>query len=69
VFGQATHSAAFFAQQPIDGLCGMAFTSLAVDGVVPPFINLMDSLAMPVFTVWMTACVMRREFIFHISAI
>jgi cathepsin D len=55
VFGQATQSAAFFAQQPIDGICGMAFTSISVDGVVPPFINLMNSLAQPVFTVWMTA--------------
>jgi hypothetical protein len=55
VFGQATHSASFFAKQPIDGICGMAFTTISVDNVVPPFINLMNTLAMPVFTVWMTS--------------
>lgn len=55
VFGQATHVAAFFASSPIDGICGMAFESIAVDGVVPPFINVMDSLDKPYFTFWMTA--------------
>jgi hypothetical protein len=57
VFGQATSVASFFSNQPIDGLVGMAFTSLAVDGVTPPFINLVNQgkVANPWFTVWMTA--------------
>jgi len=55
VFGQATHVAQFFQQTPIDGICGLAFQSIAVDGVVPPFINVMDHLDNPYFTAWMTA--------------
>jgi hypothetical protein len=55
VFGQASHVAAFFEQTPIDGICGMAFKSIAADGVTPPFINVMDSLDKPYFTAWMTA--------------
>nr|UDE22408.1 cathepsin D5 [Mytilus galloprovincialis] len=56
-FGQATQVASFFANQPIDGLTGMAFKSLAVDGITPPFINLVNqgALANPWFTMWMTA--------------
>lgn len=53
-FGQATSIAAFFANQPIDGILGLAFTSLAVDSVVPPFITVMPTLDNPWFTVWMT---------------
>jgi hypothetical protein len=55
VFGQANSMAAFFANQPLDSICGLAFTALAVDGVVPPFINVMPHLDNPYFTVWLTA--------------
>jgi cathepsin D len=58
IFGQATSLAAFFANQPIDGICGLAFSKLAVPNNVhpnPPFINVMDALDKPFFTVWMTA--------------
>jgi hypothetical protein len=55
VFGEATKISADFAQDPTDGILGLAFTSLAVDGVVPPLIaainqNLLDA---PLFTVWL----------------
>jgi len=53
-FGEATHVAEFFASSPIDGICGMAFKSIAVDFVTPPFLNVMDSLPHPYFTMWMT---------------
>jgi len=54
-FGQATSIAAFFAQDPIDGILGLAFQSLAVDNVVPPLLNannqgLLDS---SIFTVYL----------------
>nr|ADJ94115.1 aspartic protease [Steinernema carpocapsae]AEL88627.1 aspartic protease [Steinernema carpocapsae] len=54
-FGQATSIAAFFANDPIDGILGLGFQSLAVDGVVPPLINANNQglLDKPVFTVWM----------------
>lgn len=54
VYGQSTHVAAFFKDQPIDGICGLAFESIAVDHVKPPFLNVMDHLDNPFFTVWMT---------------
>jgi hypothetical protein len=53
-FGQATSIADFFADQPIDGICGMAFTALAVDNIVPPFITASPQLDHPYFTVWFT---------------
>jgi len=54
-FGQATSIAAFFAQDPIDGILGLAFQSLAVDNVVPPLINAINQglLDAPIFTVWL----------------
>ncbi|KAK0408766.1 hypothetical protein QR680_004143 [Steinernema hermaphroditum] len=54
-FGQATSIAQFFASDPIDGILGLGFQSLAVDGVVPPLINAINQglLDQPVFTVWM----------------
>ena len=58
MFGQAVHVAEFFADTPVDGLCGMAFQAIAVDFVKPPFLNIMDSLDNPYFTVWMTALVL-----------
>jgi hypothetical protein len=55
VFGEANKISADFAQDPTDGILGLAFTSLAVDGVIPPLIaainqNLLDQ---PLFTVWL----------------
>jgi hypothetical protein len=55
VFGQASSIAPFFAQQPIDGILGLGFTALAVDRVVPPFINAanMHIVDEPIFTVYL----------------
>ncbi|KAK6038293.1 eukaryotic aspartyl protease [Cooperia oncophora] len=54
-FGLATHISADFKNDPTDGILGLAFTSLAVDKVVPPLINAIDQglLDQPLFTVWM----------------
>ncbi|KAK6023422.1 eukaryotic aspartyl protease [Ostertagia ostertagi] len=54
-FGQATKLAPFFAGQPIDGILGLAFKSIAVDGVTPPFIEAIQQglVDQPVFTVFM----------------
>ncbi|CAJ0582857.1 unnamed protein product, partial [Mesorhabditis spiculigera] len=54
-FGQATDIAQFFAGDPIDGILGLAFTSLAVDGVIPPLINAINQglLDQPLFTVFL----------------
>ncbi|KAI6186904.1 Aspartic protease [Aphelenchoides besseyi] len=56
-FGQATSIAQVFASQPIDGILGLAFQSLAANGVVPPLINAIrqNLLADPVFTVWLAS--------------
>ncbi|TKR70227.1 hypothetical protein L596_022277 [Steinernema carpocapsae] len=45
----------FFDNQPLDGLVGLAFQSIAVDNVVPPVINAINQgiLDAPVFTIWM----------------
>ncbi|EYC24205.1 hypothetical protein Y032_0014g2378 [Ancylostoma ceylanicum] len=42
-------------EDPTDGILGLAFTSLAVDRVVPPLINAINQnlLDQPLFTVWM----------------
>jgi len=55
-FGVATHLAQFFAGQPMDGILGLAFQSIAEDGLKPPVQTMIDEhmLANPVFTVWMT---------------
>jgi hypothetical protein len=55
-FGQAQTLAAFFAQIPqMDGILGLAFQSLAVNGVVPPLINAINQglLDAPIFTVYL----------------
>jgi len=56
-FGEATSLAAFFANQPLDGICGLAFQALAVDRVIPPVYNMIQQnlLDNPWFTVWLTA--------------
>lgn len=53
VFGQAQQISSDFANDPTDGILGLAFTSLAVDGVVPPLIlaNQQGLLDKPLFTV------------------
>jgi len=55
-FGVATKLAPFFADQPLDGILGLAFQQLAVDQVKPPVQTMIDQklLANPWFTVWMT---------------
>lgn len=52
-FGVATHLAAFFAEQPLDGIMGLGWPSIAVDKVVPPMQNALPQLDAPLFTVWM----------------
>lgn len=56
VFGQATAIDAFFeAEEEIDGVLGLAFSSLAIDGVTPPLINAINQnlLDQPIFTVYL----------------
>jgi cathepsin D len=56
-FGEATSLAAFFAGQPMDGICGLAFQALAVNRAIPPVYNMIQQnlLDNPWFTVWLTA--------------
>jgi hypothetical protein len=55
-FGVATNLAQFFAGQPMDGILGLAFQSIAEGNVVPPVQALINAgkLNNPFFTVWMT---------------
>ncbi|GMS78883.1 hypothetical protein PENTCL1PPCAC_30552, partial [Pristionchus entomophagus] len=55
VFGQATSIAHSFKSDVIDGILGLAFQSLAVDNVKPPFIEAIDQklVKQPLFTVWL----------------
>jgi cathepsin D len=55
-FGQATHLAPFFAGQPMDGILGLGYPQIAVDGVKPVVNNMIDQglLKLPVFGVYMT---------------
>ncbi|ULT86091.1 hypothetical protein L3Y34_006045 [Caenorhabditis briggsae] len=54
-FGIASKISADFKNDATDGILGLAFTSLAVDGVVPPLINAINQgiLDQPLFTVWL----------------
>jgi len=54
-FGDTTFLAKFFTDQPMDGICGMAFTALAEDRITPPFQNMIDEglVANPWFTVFL----------------
>jgi len=53
-FGQATSIADFFANEPLDGILGLAFKSLSVSDITPPFVTVMNDLDNPYFTVWFT---------------
>lgn len=55
VFAQAIEMGSTFDSDLYDGLLGMAFTQIAVDNIVPPFINMIEQglLDEPVFSVWM----------------
>lgn len=54
-FGQATTIAQTFYNDPSDGIVGLAFASIAVDGVPPILINAYNQnlLDAPLFTVWL----------------
>ncbi|KAK6757031.1 hypothetical protein RB195_015079 [Necator americanus] len=54
-FGLAAHISSDFDDDPADGVLGLAFTALAVGGVVPPLENAIkqDLLDEPIFTVWL----------------
>ncbi|CAJ0939753.1 unnamed protein product, partial [Mesorhabditis belari] len=54
-FGMAIHLADFFAEDPIDGILGLAFTSLSVSGSTPVFINAVKQglVDAPLFTVYL----------------
>lgn len=52
-FGVATTIAQVFGYQPVDGILGLGWPSLAVDKVVPPMQNLLPQLDQPIFTVWL----------------
>lgn len=54
VFGRATSIADFFRNQPLDGILGLGWPALAVDHVTPPMQNLLPTLDMPVFTVFLS---------------
>jgi len=55
-FGQATKENSIMVEDPsFDGILGLAFTSLAVDNVIPPVINAINQglLDQPIFMVWL----------------
>uniref|UniRef100_A0A0N5A658 Peptidase A1 domain-containing protein n=1 Tax=Parastrongyloides trichosuri TaxID=131310 RepID=A0A0N5A658_PARTI len=54
-FGQTTSASPDFATDPSDGIMGLGFTSLAVDGITPPIINAINNglLDEPIFTVYL----------------
>lgn len=55
VFAQADEMEFNFADDVYDGLLGMAFIPIAVDSIVPPFLNMINQglLDEPVVSVWM----------------
>ncbi|CCD64748.1 Peptidase A1 domain-containing protein [Caenorhabditis elegans] len=54
-FGIASHISSNFKNDAAEGILGLAFTSLAVDGVTPPLINAINKkiLDQPLFTVFL----------------
>ncbi|CAJ0930375.1 unnamed protein product, partial [Mesorhabditis belari] len=55
IFAQANFISPFYAGDPVDGVLGLAFTSLAIDQVTPPLINAINQglLDEPIFTVFL----------------
>jgi hypothetical protein len=55
VFGDATELANFFYNQPLDGILGLAYPSIAADGVTPVFDNMIAQklVAQPIFGVYL----------------
>jgi len=54
-FGQADSLASFFTDQPLDGILGLAFRSIAEDDVQPVFQRAVEEglVDKPIFTVWL----------------
>jgi hypothetical protein len=48
-FGEALYMADFFADQPIDGILGLAYPRIAADGVVPVFDRMFQQGLVPAF--------------------
>ena len=46
-----------------EGICGLGFQTIAVDGVIPPFMHMVQNGAVKqgLFTVWMTKVFQRSE--------
>jgi len=55
VFGEATSLADFFAGQPLDGILGLAYASIAADQVTPVFDNMITQnlVQKPIFSVFL----------------
>jgi len=55
-FGQGSHLAAFFRNEPFDGILGMGWPQIAADGLVPVINQMINKglLDQPLFGVWMT---------------
>jgi hypothetical protein len=54
-FGLARQIAQFFRNEPMDGICGLAFKAISMEHVTPPLIELMPQLDKKFIQVWMTA--------------
>lgn len=56
-----------FKDDPVDGIVGLAFTSIAVKGVTPPLIAAIDQniLKPSLFTVWLSHQVKFSDFLIN----